>query len=364
METEKLLIQAPLIFGLLVMLGGGGAVAAEEPAQAANQAGEAAVTPSPSRVVQGEFASDLIPEPMKYAVLLPEGYDENTDESYAILYDIYPAGNRGHMMIRKAQGILPELWRDGRMPKVLAVVPAIDISLYADPNGKGRAWEKLLVGEFVDHLRGEFRVKQDKQILYATGLSAGGAITLRSGLKYPEIFGGIAVLAPGIEAVSTIDELTFEDTFWRPQSAYDNVDPEVWAAGHPPNIARANADRILASGLGIFLETGDEDSFELDRGTELMHRVLAELGIPHEYHLRRGVDHHVGPMMRTRWEDAYIFLGSQIEPRSLEPIEIKLRELIAQMREQAAKGIPNDPELVRIRMQLVRLRQTMGAEEE
>jgi polyhydroxybutyrate depolymerase len=331
------------------------------PSAAAGPAGTDA-TASPSRVVQGEFASDLIPEPMKYAVLLPPGYDES-DERYAILYDVYPAGRMGHRMIRKPQGIMPELWQEGRMPKVLVVVPAIDISLYMDPNGTGRKWEELLVGPFVDHLRKEFRVVEDRQCLYATGLSAGGAISLRLGLKHPDVFGGIAVLAPGIEAAASLDDLDFEDTFWRPQNIYDNVDPDVWAAGHPLNIAKANADAIRAHQLGIYLESGDEDSFMLHRGTDAMHRVLWDLGIPHEYHLRRGVDHHVGQLMRTRWEDAYVFLGSQIEPRSLEPIEVKLKELIAQMREQAAKGIPNDPELVRIRMQLVRLRGTMQEEE-
>jgi S-formylglutathione hydrolase len=320
-------------------------------------------TASPSlrgsaRVVEGEFSSDLIPEAMKYAVLLPPGYDES-DERYAILYDVYPAGPMGYRMIRKAESLVGELWNEGRMPGVLVVVPSIDLSLYMDPSGAGRTWEELLVGPFVDHLREEFRVIKDRQCLYATGLSAGGAISLRLGLKHPDVFGGIAVLAPGIEAAASLDDLDFEDTFWRPQNAYDTVDPEVWAAYHPLNIAKANADAIRAHELGIYLESGDEDSFMLHRGTDAMHRLLWDLGIPHEYHLRRGVEHHVGPSMPDRWKDAYAFLGSQIEPRTLEPIEVKLKEIIAQMREQAAKGIPNDPELVRLRMQLVRLRQSM-----
>lgn len=46
-------------------------------------------------------------------------------------------------------------------------------------------------------LHENFRLWRDGPAFYATGLSAGGAITLRLGLRHAELFGVIAALAAG-----------------------------------------------------------------------------------------------------------------------------------------------------------------------
>ena len=53
------------------------------------------------------------------------------------------------------------------------------MSMYQDAHGDGRIWEEVFVGAFLDHLRREFRVREDRPAFYAMGLSASGAITLR-----------------------------------------------------------------------------------------------------------------------------------------------------------------------------------------
>jgi S-formylglutathione hydrolase len=256
------------------------------------------------------------------------------------------------MAVKRWEASIKKAWAEGRLPKLLLVTPAVDISLYQDAHGRGLKWEQAFVGPLLDHLRKGFRIWQDRPAFYATGISAGGAITLRLGLKYPELFGGIAALVPGNEAAATLKDLKFEDTFWRPQNNYEGVDPEAWAKNHPLNIAAANAERIRSSKMGIYLETGDEDSFMLDRGTEKMHRVLWDNNIPHEYHLRRGVDHHVGTIMPTRWQDAYAFLGAHMRNLPPEQIVLDLKKAVNALKEQAAKGIPNDPKVNELYMTL------------
>ncbi len=310
-----------------------------------------AQTESPARVAEGEFESDLLPRTMKYGVLLPPGYDES-DERYPVLFHLYPGPPESHVAIRRWRRHVEFAWKEGRLPKTLVVTPAIDFPLYLRAHSTGRPWEQAFVGPFLDHLHENFRLWEDRPAFYATGLSAGGAITVRLGLKHPEKFGAIAALAPGIEAAFSLDELEFEDTFWRPPNNYEGTDADAWAEYNPLNMAKANAERIRGQGLGIYLETGDEDSFMLHRGTELLHRVLSDEGIPHEYHLRRGVDHHVGRIMPERWQAVYAFFGAHMRDLPREQIVSDLQAALAALREQAEKGIANDPRLQELRRPL------------
>ncbi|NWG46434.1 MAG: hypothetical protein HXY25_07785 [Alphaproteobacteria bacterium] len=300
-------------------------------------------------VVTGEFSDERLPRTMKYGVLLPAGY-ETTDDRYPVLFQLYPGNPESHRAIDRWKRHVELARLEGRLPEVIVITPAIDLSMYQDPQGSGRVWEEAFAGPFLDHLSREFRLWTDRPAFFATGLSAGGAISLRLGLKYPEKFGAIAVLAPGIEAAASLDELTFEDTFWRPTNQYSGVDPEAWAAFHPLNIAKQNAERIRASGLDIYLESGNADSFMLDRGTEAMHRLLSELGIGHTYHLRDGVDHHVGTIMVTRWQEAYGFLGDSMRDPPPEPIVSEFQATVDAVEAQARKGIPDDPQINKLRM--------------
>jgi len=311
-------------------------------------AGAAETTAEP-RIEMGQFEHDLLPRSMNYGVLLPAGYDEGT-ERYPVLFPLYPGPPDSHLAINRYKRYIELAWELGLLPPAIVITPAIDISMYIDPTRKGKPWEDAFTGPFLDHLEEKFRLWKDRPPFYASGLSAGGAITLRLGLKNPDRFGGIAALAPGIEAAFEMDEVTFEDTYWRSLGQYEGVDPDEWARQHPLNIAQASAQALRKSGMGIYLEAGDIDAFMLHRGTELLHRVLMDNDILHEYHLRRGVDHHVGTVMPRRWLDAYGFLGTHMRDEPTEPIVAKLQKLVGAVKEQAARDIPNDPKISQLRM--------------
>jgi hypothetical protein len=304
-----------------------------------------------ARIVEGEFRGDVLPRAIRYGVLLPENYDQSA-ERYPVLFMIYPGSPESHVAIRRWQQHIRLAWEEGRLPRAIVITPALDMSMYLDPQGRGRNWYDEFAGPFLQHLRGEFRISENRSAFYAAGLSAGGAVVLRLGLKYPESFGGIAALAPGIEAASSIDELTFEDTFWRNPNQYDGVDAQAWSAYNPLNIARENAERIRSSGIAIYIECGDEDSFQLYRGAEIMHRVLMDNSIPHEYRLRLGTDHHVGTEMVMRWQDAFAFLGTQMRNEPREPIVAELQAAVAAVKAEAARNVPENPRLLELRARL------------
>merc|ERR1740121_2202779 len=87
-----------------------------------------------------------------------------------------------------------------------------------------------------------------------------------------------------------------------------DVDPAFFRASVSP-IAMAvdNVAAIRESGIQIFIDAGDEDYYDLHNAAELMHRVLWQQRIPHEYHLVRG-GNHSGSSWRRRGPEAMDFL--------------------------------------------------------
>lgn len=68
-------------------------------------------------------------------------------------------------------------------------------------------------------------------------------------------------------------------------------DATLWESNNPANRAREHRPEIQASGLAIYIDTGDSDFLNAHDRAEFLHRVLWEQDISHEYGLLRGADH-------------------------------------------------------------------------
>ncbi len=77
---------------------------------------------------------------------------------------------------------------------------------------------------------------------------------------------------------------------------------------------------IVASGLDIYFECGDEDMLHLQYGAEALHRQLFAHGIDHEYRLVRGAN-HLGPTLNGRLANAFRFIGRTLERCGLPPAD-------------------------------------------
>jgi len=293
-----------------------------------------------SQVIDAEFATSLVPSPMKYSVLLPDGYEKSA-ECLPVLFYLHGGNGNGHDFIAGTRGVFDAAWKDGRLPAMVVVAPSVQRSFYMDFRDGSQKWETLLTGPFLKHIRALYRVATERRGLYLLGISMGGMGGLRMAFKHPELFAGVAAMEPGIEPTLAHSEIKLEDRFWRSDELFgaiygEPVDAEYWAANNPATIARKDPGRLIESGLGIYLEVGDEDSFGLDRGTEFLHRVLRDAGVPHEYHLVRGAD-HLGRTLQPRLREALEFIAALVSPPPPDPIVAGLRKQIAIWKEQANK---------------------------
>ena len=276
----------------------------------------AAQSVSASQLVDAKVETKLVPGPVEYLALLPDGYEAAKDPLPLLLF--LHGGGGDKSFLARMRPIIEEMWRAGALPAMVLVTPSAGRSFYMDYKDGSQKWETFIVTEFIDHLRAKFKVTRERKGTLLFGISMGGMGALRFGFKHSEKFGALAAMEPGIDPVLRWRDLSPRYKFYRGQGLMETIfgkpfDEAYWEANNVASIATARADHLRAAGLGIYIEAGDEDAFYLHEAAEFLHRILWDKKIPHEYHLVRGAD-HVGATIRPRAMEALAFLARMLKP--------------------------------------------------
>ncbi|MBI1760731.1 MAG: alpha/beta hydrolase [Acidobacteria bacterium] len=293
-----------------------------------------------SQLVEGKLESKLLPQPVEYNVLLPDGYDAAKEPLPLLLFLHGGGGDRN--FLTRSRSIFDELWKAGTLPPMVVVTPSAGRSFYMDYKDGSQRWETFVVTDFLNHLREKFKVTKARQGTLVMGISMGGMGALRFGFKYPEKFAALAALEPGIDPALKWKDVKPRNRFYRGQDLMEMIfgkpfDEAWWEANNPASIVSAKADKLRAANLGIYLEVGDEDSLNLHEAAEFLHRVLWDQQLKHEYHLVRGAD-HVGRTMRGRIMEGLEFLSRTLNPPPPDPEVENLKQRIAPLKKQW--GVP------------------------
>jgi len=304
--------------------------------------GPAAPAQEASRLIEAEMASDLVPSPVPYLVLLPPGYDPS-GPPIPLLYNLHGGGG-DRTVLSRLKPVYDGMWAEGKLPPMVVVCPSVTPRcFYMDYRDGTEKWETFLVGPFLAFLRENYNVRRDREGTLLTGISMGGMGSLRMAFKYPDRFGAVAAMEPGIEPVLAWKEVRPKHRFWRDdrlmEAAYGSpIDEAYWEANNPAAIAHHDPKRLKSAGLQIYLECGDLDMFWLYEGTEFLHRILYDHGVLHEYHLVHGAD-HIGATIPDRLREALDFLARTLNPPPPDPVVAQRRPVIdAQKRGLTEKG--------------------------
>jgi predicted alpha/beta superfamily hydrolase len=160
------------------------------------------------------FHSNFLPADRDVIVYLPPGYVTDTQKRYPVLYmqdgqnlfdgaTSFIQGNEWRMD-ETAQGLI----QSG------AIEPLIIVGVYntrdrtdeytpaRDPKhkqgGKADLYGRLLVEEIKPLIDANYRTLKDAQNTGLGGSSLGGLVSLYLGLKYPQVFGKLAVVSPSV----------------------------------------------------------------------------------------------------------------------------------------------------------------------
>ncbi|MEK6299668.1 MAG: alpha/beta hydrolase-fold protein [Acidobacteriota bacterium] len=290
-----------------------------------------------SQLVEAKLETKLLPAPVEYSVLLPDGYEAEKGPLPLLLFLHGGGGDRS--FLARMRSAIDEMWKAGTLPKMVVVTPSAGRSFYMDYKDGSQKWESFIVGPFVEHLRATYKVTRERKGTLLFGISMGGLGALRLGFKYPEKFQGLAALEPGIDPALKWADVKPRNRFYRGDDLMETIfgkpfDAAYWEKNNPASIAAANAEKIRASGLGIYLDVGDEDSFNLHESAEFMHRLLWDYKILHEYHLIRGAD-HVGRTLRSRSMEGLAFLARVLNPPAPDPEAEALKQRLAPLKRRA-----------------------------
>ena len=292
-----------------------------------------------SQLVESRFDTKLVPGPVEYNVLLPDGYDSEKGPLPLLLFLHGGGGDR--TFLARLRAAIDDMWKAGTLPKMVVVTPSAARSFYMDYKDGSQKWESFIVGPFLEHLRQTYKVTRERKGTLLFGISMGGLGGLRLGFKYPDKFEAVAVLEPGIDPALKWKDVKPRNRFYRSDELMQTIfgkpfDEAYWEANNPASICVANSDRIRASGLGIYIDVGDVDAFNINEGTEFIHRTMWDFKIPHEYHLVRGAD-HVGRTIRPRTTEALGFLARVLNPPPADPEADALRRQLEPLKRVSEK---------------------------
>src|ERR1700676_1512073 len=104
-----------------------------------------------SDLIEPDFKTSLVPRPVPYAVLLPDGYKDGAPLPL-LLYLHGGGGDR--MALTRMRDIFEQEWKAGHLPKMVIATPSVtQRCFYMDSKDGTEKWETLIVGPFLEHLQ-------------------------------------------------------------------------------------------------------------------------------------------------------------------------------------------------------------------
>ena len=162
-----------------------------------------------------DFHSQILNNNRDLIVYLPPGYDSDSKRRYSVLYF-----HDGQNLFDGATSYIPgQEWRLDETAQTLIaarkIEPLIIVGLYntgkdrveeytpvQDPKykvgGKADLYGRMIVEEVKPFIDREYRTLIDAKHTGLGGSSLGGLVSLYLGLKYPNVFGRLAVVSPSV----------------------------------------------------------------------------------------------------------------------------------------------------------------------
>lgn len=162
-----------------------------------------------------QFHSRFLADDRDVIVYLPPGYDSDTKRRYPVLYL-----HDGQNLFDGATSFIPGMeWRVDENAQSLiqsgAIEPIIIVGVYNagrarideytptrsakyNMGGKADLYGRMLVEELKPFIDSHYRTKRDARNTGLGGSSLGGLVSLYLGLKYPNVFGKLAVVSPSV----------------------------------------------------------------------------------------------------------------------------------------------------------------------
>jgi enterochelin esterase-like enzyme len=160
------------------------------------------------------FRSKYLPDNRDVVVYVPPGYDDETERIYPVLY-LHDGQN---LFDGRTSFVKGRTWqvREHADEAIEAgeVEPLVIVGVYNTGDrrlaeytheynwqmggGEADAYGQLVTRELIPWITTQYRVRQDRESIGLGGSSLGGLVSLYLGLRYPAVFGKLAVMSPSV----------------------------------------------------------------------------------------------------------------------------------------------------------------------
>ena len=226
-----------------------------------------------SQVLRASFPSRVLQRNWDFVAYLPDGYDRGS--AFPIAYLLHGACGAAPDYVEQGnlQATADRLIRRRFIEPAVIVTPGGYDSWYVD-SAFMRMQEAFLT-EFMPHVEGMLRVRNERASRAIGGLSMGGYGSLRFALLRPDLFHALAVMSPAIyHDVPPPQSSACLDPVFRAPGHPDVFDPVMWQAHLYPTLI----EPYLAAGkpLRFHVASGDRDEFGIHDEALRLYHVLRQ----------------------------------------------------------------------------------------
>lgn len=135
------------------------------------------------QLIEAEM-NTVISEPLRYYLYFPESYQTSKNEKFPLLLFLHGGGESGDSLSTIKSNGPPKLIAEGKQFPFLILAPQNPF--------KKKWWNTRAVAQLLDSVVANNRV--DKNRIYLSGLSRGGAAAWEMAVQYPDKFAALAVV--------------------------------------------------------------------------------------------------------------------------------------------------------------------------
>ncbi|MCE7863973.1 MAG: alpha/beta fold hydrolase [Bacteroidetes bacterium CHB5] len=273
--------------------------------------------------------SSMLNRDIRYAVLLPEGYNES-EESYPVVYLLHGYGDDESAWYTSGNiQAYVDAYIAENVPMIY-VMPQGFNTYYIDRYTGTYPYMEMFVEELVPEIDEKFRTKPDKSQRAVMGYSMGGYGALILPAMHPEVF---TIGIPLSMSFRTDNQYIAES-----QTSFDNQ----WAPNFGPHSGASGTSRLSEyfkerspfhffnqpnlseyDNLKFLIDCGDDEE-TLSFTNDDLHSLMREKGVYHEYRVRTGG--HSFDYWRKSYREALRFISEAVQgmnyPDEPEPVDV------------------------------------------
>jgi enterochelin esterase-like enzyme len=256
--------------------------------------------------------SKILNKDIRYTIYLPFDY-ESSNRYYPVVYLLhgYTDNDMAWIQFGEANMIADEGIANRDIPPMILVMPDAGITRYINNYDNSVRYEDFFFQEFIPYIESHYRIRADKTYRGIAGLSMGGFGTLVYSFRHTDKFAACAAFSVGIRTDEEV--INYEDVSWEKEyttvygpklKGKDRLTPHYYSTNLFYLIKNTPPQNL--NSVRIYIDCGDKDF--LYKGNSLLHVMLNDYNISHEYRVREGG--HRWSYWRSGLLDALKFIGT------------------------------------------------------